>query len=69
MELSALHHAVRRLARGGEIGELESVSAAERKALRALQRRLQRVGGEIARLAPPSNPPVWAVTPQTEPAR
>jgi len=57
MDLSTLHAAVRSLVRDGSTPvEVSTMTPA----LRALQRRLASVDGEIARLTPPAMPPIWA---------
>lgn len=64
MDLSALHVAVCNLVRGSEGEEQPTVSTAERRALRALRRRLTSVGGELHRLSPPSGSLWWLAPPE-----
>lgn len=66
MNLEALHTVVRALARGERASSVRpsTVSPAERAALRALERRLHRAGGELHRLVPVANALEWLAAPR-----
>ncbi|MBI4493322.1 MAG: hypothetical protein HY690_11095 [Chloroflexi bacterium] len=62
MDLTALHEAVRAVAKGErpDGGALRRMSPAEREAFVALRRRVRSVGGKIERLVPPGDSAIWA---------
>ncbi len=57
MNLSTIHTEVRKMVRGGET--VQTRSGAEGRALRAFQRRLNVVDGQISKIVPPAGESWW----------
>ncbi|MGH2350928.1 MAG: hypothetical protein ACRDJN_04865 [Chloroflexota bacterium] len=65
MDLSALHVAVRKLVQGGAVEDTAYASAAEGRALRALEQRLHRASGQVSRMASVQPQAWWFSAPVT----